>query len=69
MTTITAERSTQALTDVHDLIKAIAGVQALIQTDVESPSPWCPLGTREDLGKAYNRLVYLLDKAVNRHFY
>ena len=54
MTTITAERSTQALTEIAGLITAIAGVQALIQAGVESP--WCPTLTDEELGKAYHRL-------------
>lgn len=58
MTTITAERSTQALTKVAELITAIAGVQALIQAGVESP--FCPMLTQENLGKAYHNLAEAL---------
>lgn len=64
MTTITAERSTQALTEIAGLITAIAGVQALIQAGVESP--FCPYFTAENLGKAYWRLSESLADAATK---
>lgn len=54
MTTDTAERTTQALAEINELIKAIAGVQELIKADVQSP--FCPSLTQGNLGKAYHRL-------------
>lgn len=62
MTTTTAERSTQALTEIAGLITAIAGVQALIQAGVQSP--YCPTLTDEDLGKAYRSLARKLALAT-----
>lgn len=62
MTTITAERSTQALTEIAGLITAIAGVQALIQAGVQSH--WCTSLTDEELGKAYHRLAKKLALAT-----
>jgi len=50
MTTTTAERTAQAT--IHEIISAIAGIQALITAGVESP--YCPFLTNENLGKAYN---------------
>lgn len=54
MTTTTAERTTQALAEITELIKAIAGVQELIKADPQSP--FCPKLTQENLGKAYHSL-------------
>lgn len=54
MTTDTAERTTQALAEINELIKAIAGVQELIKANVQSP--FCPSLTQGNLGKAYARL-------------
>lgn len=62
MTTTTAERSTQALTEIHNLITAIAGVQALIQAGVASP--FCPMVTNEKLGEAYHHLADRLSMAT-----
>lgn len=64
MTTDTAERTTQALTEINELVQAIAGVQALIKADVQSP--FCPGMTNEALGVAYLRLAEALkDKAFD----
>jgi hypothetical protein len=61
MTSTYAERTTQALT-IQELITAIAGVQALITANVESP--WCPLTTQDSLGKAYNHLAERLSRVA-----
>lgn len=55
MTTDTAERTTQALAEITELIKAIAQVQELIKAEVKSP--FCPSLTEEQLGMAYHRLA------------
>ena len=61
MTTTTAERTTQAT--IHEIISAIAGVQALITADVESP--FCPFLTKDNLGKALFQLSEALAKNTN----
>lgn len=58
MTTDTAERTTQALAEINELIKAIAGVQELIKADVKSP--FCPTLTQGNLGRAYHNLSEML---------
>lgn len=60
MTTDTAERTTQALAEINELIKAIAGVQELIKADVQSP--FCPNLTEEALGQTYHRLAEMLSR-------
>lgn len=62
MTTTYAERDTQAT--IHEIISAIAGVQALIKAGVESP--FCPFVTNENLGIAYFRLSETMARMATR---
>lgn len=63
MTPTTAER-TQA---IHEIIKAIAEVQALISARVESP--WCGTLAPMELGKTYTYLCEALTELVRGYRY
>ena len=62
MTTTTAERTAQAT--IHEIISAIAEIQALISAGVESP--FCPFVTNENLGIAYFRLSEAMARMATR---
>lgn len=62
MTQTTAERSTQAQSQIQEIITLIAGVQGLISAKVESP--WCDNLTQQELGKSYHYLTEFLGKLV-----
>lgn len=62
MTQTTAERSTQAQSQIPEIIALIAGVQGLISAGVASP--WCDNLTQKELGKAYHYLTEILSKLV-----